>query len=627
MAEKLKGNKPGHGKIELLSDYACEIHYHPGKGTVVADALSRKDREPLRVKSLVMMIHTNILEKILEARTEAMKEENVEAENLGRSHQKSYADVRRKPMKYDVGDMVMLKVLPWKGVFHFGKRELPEKLHRIHNTFHVSNLKKCLEDENLVIPLEEIQLDDKLHFIEEPVEIIDREVKQLKQSRILIVKPSDLWERIQLLMQGTSLTKQERECKLYGEFDKHDDDPIDAINHMMSFLTSVITSRYPTTNNQLRNLSNPRQQATINDERVTLQPVQGRQTTFVDFEKRFIPQTKLSADQAFWSQNPMNSVDRSPSCRPTKVEVPKEFPKVSMVNTSLKKLKHHLAGFDMVVKERTTATAITEGWCCPMRNRDYASWDLGQMHMGRSGFSFGTVPVCVRVQERAGAVKNDLRKLKGKALVNDVVISHTIAPEMLKVEREFGQLQPKSDIGIFIAYAPTKKAFQIYNRRTRRIIETTHVDFDELTAMASKHSSSEPALHEITPATISSGLVPNPPPSTPVDPSASKFIALIAEVLASEPTVLIGSPSSTTVDQDVPSPNVIPNVVHTAAPNSEHVIKWTKDHPLENIIEYQLADIFTKALGRERIEFLINKLGMRSFLPETLKTLANEAEE
>ncbi|GJS58096.1 retrovirus-related pol polyprotein from transposon TNT 1-94 [Tanacetum coccineum] len=81
-----------------------------------------------------------------------------------------------------------------------------------------------------------------------------------------------------------------------------------------------------------------------------------------------------------------------------------------------------------------------------------------------------------------------------------------------------GKLQPKADIGIFIGYAPTKKAFRIYNRHTRRIIETIHVDFDELTAMASEHSSLEPALHEMTPATISSGLVPNPPPSTPFVP-------------------------------------------------------------------------------------------------------------
>ncbi|GJY19207.1 retrovirus-related pol polyprotein from transposon TNT 1-94 [Tanacetum coccineum] len=77
-----------------------------------------------------------------------------------------------------------------------------------------------------------------------------------------------------------------------------------------------------------------------------------------------------------------------------------------------------------------------------------------------------------------------------------------------------GKLQPKADIGIFIGYAPTKKEFQIYNRRTRRIIETIHVDFDVLTAMASEHISLEPTLHEMTPVTISSGLVPNLPPST-----------------------------------------------------------------------------------------------------------------
>ncbi|GKD29854.1 hypothetical protein Tco_1240632 [Tanacetum coccineum] len=80
-----------------------------------------------------------------------------------------------------------------------------------------------------------------------------------------------------------------------------------------------------------------------------------------DFETRFVPQTELSAEQAFWSQNSVNSPEPTLSSRPTKVEVPKELPKVSMVNTSLKKLKHHLAGFDVVVKERTTPTAITEG--------------------------------------------------------------------------------------------------------------------------------------------------------------------------------------------------------------------------------------------------------------------------
>ncbi|GKA45488.1 putative reverse transcriptase domain-containing protein [Tanacetum coccineum] len=91
-----------------------------------------------------------------------------------RSRQKSYADIRCKPMEFSVGDMVMLKVSPWKRVIRFSKRGKLSPW--------------CLADENLIIPLEEIQLDDKLHFIEELVEIMDREVKQLKQSRIPIIK-------------------------------------------------------------------------------------------------------------------------------------------------------------------------------------------------------------------------------------------------------------------------------------------------------------------------------------------------------------------------------------------------------------------------------------------------------
>ncbi|GJT12165.1 putative reverse transcriptase domain-containing protein [Tanacetum coccineum] len=110
---------------------------------------------------------------------------------------KSYADRRRKPLEFEVGDKVMLNVSPWKGVIRF------EQLSRVHSTFHVSNLKKCFVDEPLAIPLDEIQIDDKLNFIEEPVEIMDREVKRLKQSRIPIVKvcwnsrrgPEFTWER------------------------------------------------------------------------------------------------------------------------------------------------------------------------------------------------------------------------------------------------------------------------------------------------------------------------------------------------------------------------------------------------------------------------------------------------
>ncbi|GKB39523.1 putative reverse transcriptase domain-containing protein [Tanacetum coccineum] len=100
-----------------------------------------------------------------------------------RDRQKSYADLKRKPMEFQVGDKVLEKV----GEVAY-KLELPEELSRVHNTFHVSNLKKCHADEPLAVPLDGLHLDDKLHFVEEPLEIVGREVKRLKRSRIPLVK-------------------------------------------------------------------------------------------------------------------------------------------------------------------------------------------------------------------------------------------------------------------------------------------------------------------------------------------------------------------------------------------------------------------------------------------------------
>nr|GEZ48739.1 putative reverse transcriptase domain-containing protein [Tanacetum cinerariifolium] len=107
-----------------------------------------------------------------------------------RDRQKSYADLKHKPMEFQVGDKVMLKVSPWKGLVRdvAYKLDLPEELSRVHNTFHVSNLKKCHANEPLAVPLDGLHVDDKLHFVEEPVEIMDQEVKWLKQSRIPLVK-------------------------------------------------------------------------------------------------------------------------------------------------------------------------------------------------------------------------------------------------------------------------------------------------------------------------------------------------------------------------------------------------------------------------------------------------------
>ncbi|GJZ53748.1 putative reverse transcriptase domain-containing protein, partial [Tanacetum coccineum] len=144
-----------------------------------------------------------------------------------RDRQKSYADKRRKPLEFCVGDYVFFKVSPWKGVVCFRKKgklaprfvgpfefvknvghvayrlRLPMELNGVHDTFHVSNLKKCMVDPTLQVPLDEIQVDAKLNFVEKPMEILEREFKKLKRSRIAIVKvrwnskrkPEFTWER------------------------------------------------------------------------------------------------------------------------------------------------------------------------------------------------------------------------------------------------------------------------------------------------------------------------------------------------------------------------------------------------------------------------------------------------
>nr|GEV82669.1 hypothetical protein [Tanacetum cinerariifolium] len=534
-----------------------------------------------------------------------------------------------------------------------------------------------------------------------------------------------------------------------------------------------------------------------------------------DFETRFVPQVKLSAEQAFWSQNFMNSPEPTPSTRPTKVEVPKEIPKVSMVNTSLKKLKHHLASFDVVVKERTTTTAITKGMVTKLIvENEHLKQTFKQLYDSIKSLRIRLKEQCddlinqvnlksvknsdlnASLQKKVlviTALKDNLRKLKGKTVVDEAVISYPIDLKMLKVvvaqlapklrnnrtahfdylrhtqeetvtlreiveqgrslnplntsldyaylkvafrqhtcfirnlegvdllsesrgnnlytlslrdmmasspiyhvgishetsvarspqqngvverrkgtlieaartmliyarallflwakavstacytqnrsiirlrhdktpyellhdklpdlsffyvfgalcyptnnSKNLGKLQPKADIGIFIGYAPTKKAFWIYNRRTRRIIETIQVSFNKLTAMASEQSSLGPALHEMTHATISSGLVPDPTSSTPfvppsrtdwdmlfqllfdelltpppdVDHPTPKVIALIAEVVALEPPESTGLPSSTTVNQDAPSLKVyvsqLDRFVDPDNPNHAYKIK------------------------------------------------------
>ncbi|GJS56422.1 putative reverse transcriptase domain-containing protein [Tanacetum coccineum] len=246
--------------IELFSDYDCEIRYYPSKANVVADALTSEavnaltemlrgldeqmerevgmfifhwlDSHTTNATIIVLGVHRSkhcmrkcrspilwaeiregqlIGPKIMHETTKKISQIK-DRLKTARDLQKSYADKRRKPLEFSVGDHVLLKVLPWKGVAHFGKKgklaprfvgpfkiterigpvayrlRLPQELNGVHDMFHLLNLKKCLADPTLQIPLKEIQVDAKLNIVEEPVEFLEREIKKLKQSRIPIVK-------------------------------------------------------------------------------------------------------------------------------------------------------------------------------------------------------------------------------------------------------------------------------------------------------------------------------------------------------------------------------------------------------------------------------------------------------
>ncbi|GKF16380.1 putative reverse transcriptase domain-containing protein [Tanacetum coccineum] len=219
----------------MLSDYDCEIRYHPGKENVVADALSQKEKNnPLRVRPLMMTVHNDLPKQIREAQEEAMKGKNVTAENLGRLIKQIFEFRPDRTRCFGNREIVcrhgvLVSIISdrdshftsrfWRSlqealgtnldmstayhsqtdgqserniqtledmlracVIDFGTRvgpvaytlELPEELKGIHSTFHVSNLKNCLAEGDIAVTIDEIQLDNKLHMIELPVEILDR---------------------------------------------------------------------------------------------------------------------------------------------------------------------------------------------------------------------------------------------------------------------------------------------------------------------------------------------------------------------------------------------------------------------------------------------------------------------
>nr|GEU80742.1 integrase, catalytic region, zinc finger, CCHC-type, peptidase aspartic, catalytic [Tanacetum cinerariifolium] len=470
------------------------------------------------------------------------------------------------------------------------------------------------------------------------------------------------------------------------------DDPIDAINHMMSFLSTVVTSCYPTTNNQLRNSSNPRQQATINDGRANLshygsdalaEKAQQLEPKLYDgnvikttcaimipdseetlmlaeesHSKMILKQQdpmvleKKQDPMVLEKKNSMNSSDPNLSKRPTTVEVPKKLPKVSM---TYKQLYDSIKSTLVRSKEQTDAL-INQANLKSVEISDLNAnlQEQGTTTVQHSKLDANSKLICVKCN---GCMLFDNHDLCVPNVINDVntrAKSKSVKKNSKrKVWKPTGKLVEfhNDDFDPFVSFCcsfvSSNQEFQQeglgYNlfsvgqfcdlnlefafrqhtcyirnlegvdlltesqgnnlytlslgdmmvsspicflskaSKTKSWIwhqRLSHLNFDyELTAMASEHSSSGPALHEMTPATISLGLVPNPPPSTPfvppsrtdwdrlfqplfdelltpspsVDHPSPKVIAPIADVVASEPVASIGSPSSTTVNQDAPS--------------------------------------------------------------------------
>nr|GEV01925.1 retrovirus-related Pol polyprotein from transposon TNT 1-94 [Tanacetum cinerariifolium] len=444
----------------------------------------------------------------------------------------------------------------------------------------------------------------------------------------------DLWEQVQLLMQ----VNQQAHIAEFPQIDsglpvsvfKQRDDPIDAINKMMSFLSTIVTSHFPSTNNQLRNSSNPRQQATIHDGREFLADP--------GIAEGPVTQSVITHN-ATYQANDLDTYDSD--C--DKISTAKAVLMADLSSYGSNVLSETL----MLKEESRSKMLLKQSDPMVLENKvNIKPINYAELNRLSEDFALGK-------SVYHNSIKNDLRKLKGKGIVDNAT---TIAPGMYKLDpvilahkvknnreaheyylkhtmekvvilrevveqaksrnpldsasysasrgtnlyslsigdmmasspicllskatktkssKNLGKHQAKADIGIFIGYAPKKKAYRIYNRRTRKNIETINVDFDELTAVASEQSSLEPVLHEMTPAAPSSGLILNPHLSAPFvpplrhewdlvfQPVFNDFLSPPTSVAspvhveeASAPIESTGSPSSIVVDQDAPSPRL-----------------------------------------------------------------------
>ncbi|GJZ20318.1 retrovirus-related pol polyprotein from transposon TNT 1-94 [Tanacetum coccineum] len=584
---------------------------------------------------------------------------------------------------------------------------------------------------------------------------------------------------------------------------KQGDDPIDAINKMMSFLSTVVTSCFPSTNNQLRNSSNPRQQATIHDGRVTVQPLQGRPNSYdsgtsgtrantlgaggknsgqqrvvkcfncqgegngkvlnkeelefladpgivegpvtqsvitynvayqaddldvydSDCDEISTSKAVLMADLSSYGSDVLSEVvqivlwyldsgcskhmteDRSQltnfvhkffgivkfgNDQVVKIISKKQSHKPKSEDTNLEKL--YLLHMDLCGPMRV-ASVNGKRYILVIMD-DYSRITWVKFLASKDEASDLIIKFLKMIQVRLNAIVRNIHTDNGTEFVNQTLRNRTLveaartiliyakAPLFLWAEavatacytqnrsmirrrhdktpyellhdrkpdlsylhvfgalcypnndsENLGKLQAKSDIGIFIGYAPKKKAYRIYNQCTRKIIETIHVDFDELTVMASEQSSLEPVLHKMTPTTpmfdeffsplasIASPVPVEEAPALVIQPvhlpqqlAEEESHDLEVAHMSNDP--YFGILILETIYEESLSSEVIPTSVHSNAPILEHLSKLTKDHPLQNLIGYPSRPISKRLQLHEQALFYYYDAFLPSVEPKTYK--------
>ncbi|GKC22003.1 retrovirus-related pol polyprotein from transposon TNT 1-94 [Tanacetum coccineum] len=396
------------------------------------------------------------------------------------------------------------------------------------------------------------------------------------------------------------------------------DDPITCLNKAMDFLTDVASSRFPSTNNQLRASSNPRNQATIQDGGVTVQQVQGRQGQSYAGNSykgnatssggnntrgharvvkcyncqgechmaRQCTQPKRSMNVACFKEKVMlaEALEAGQILDEEQLEfladpgilngqaVQTTIPNTAAFQTE--DLDAYDSDYDDVLNAKAVLMANLSSYGYDVLSESLFGKTLAILGIVGVDLLSGsrdtnlyiislddmlkTSPICLI--SKASKTKSWLwhRRLSHLNFGKSKKSSHQPKAEDINQEKlyllhmdlcgpieDLGKLNAKADIGIFVGYAPAKKAFRIYNRRTQKIMETIHVTFNELTTMASEQFSSGPGLQFMTPATSSSGLVPNHIPQQPFPVAAEPRAVDIAD-----------SPMSTSIDQDAPSTSI-----------------------------------------------------------------------